>query len=163
MEDKPGLSSESDTGETSESNEITEVEIFPLSSYSKIQLSSRTVESLVNQNPDALFRIVEENQQQQREAQEQAHKLEIMKLQHAQELAVKAEERRISLEDSNKSLIRFGIVSFIALFAGVLWYSAKVEDKNLPSTIFTAAMSAIAGGGVVLAKSKADKEKEEKP
>lgn len=156
----PGL--ETSTSVTLKNDETTEVEVFPLSSYSKIQLSSQTVEALVHENPDALFRIVEENQRQQGEAQEQEHQLEMMRLQHAQELAVKAEERKASLEGSNKSLIRFGMIAFIALFSGVLWYSAKVDDKNLPSTIFTAAMSAMAGGGFVLAKDKAQKEQEEK-
>jgi hypothetical protein len=160
MEDKSTTDLDAVTNETFEARKITEIEVFPLSSSSKIQLSNRTIETLINQNPDALFRIVEENQKQQREAQEQEYRLEELRLQHAQDLAVKAEERKIILARSDKNLVRFAIVSFIALFAGVLWYSARVNDKNLPSTIFTAAMSAIAGGGVVLAKNNKDKENE---
>ena len=151
------------TSTESSNDDITEVEVFPLSSYSKIQLSSQTVDSLVQSNPDALFRIVEENQRQQGVAQQHEYELEKIKLEYKQALSVKAEEAKQISEKSDKNLIRFGIVAFIVLFGGVLLYSVRVNDKNLPSTIFTAAMSAIAGGGVVLAKEKKDKDKKDQP
>ncbi|NEQ96075.1 MAG: hypothetical protein F6K30_05005 [Cyanothece sp. SIO2G6] len=161
MNKKPENIINGESTEKSKATEVKEIEVFPLSSYSKIELSKQTIESLIDKNPDRLFRIVEENQRQQRQAQEQEHREVMLKLQHAQELAIKVEEHKALVERSDKNLIRFGIIAFVTLFAGVLWYSARVNDKNLPSTIFTAAVSAVAGGGLALAKS--NKEEEKKP
>lgn len=145
-------------------SEVTTVDVFPAVDYSKIQLSSQITNALIQKNPETVLEIVQANQRQQREAQEQQHELALLKLKNYQEISLKKEERKIQGERTGNNLIYAGIVSFIAIFSGVLVYSAKVGDRTLPSTIFTAAMSAIAGGGVVLAKgNKSETEVIEEP
>jgi copper oxidase (laccase) domain-containing protein len=137
-----------------------QIEILPWSSPSKFQISPQVTEALIQKNPEALLSLIQNHQMQQREDQQQKYDLNLAKLRCAQELAIKAEERKTQSEKSSYNLICFGVIAFICLFSGVLFYSAKAQDKSLPGTIFTSAMSAVAGGGIVLAKSKGSKKED---
>lgn len=141
--------------------EITTIETFPISAeYTKFQLSSETIDALVSQNPSVVLKLIEENQRQQAISKEQEHEIEKISLQQKYELNLKKEENKLRREKAERNTLHLGIGAFCLIFAGVLFYSAKVDDKSLPGTIFTAALSAVAGGTSVALTQRSDKLKE---
>jgi len=121
-------------------------EIYPVANYQRFELTGREVEELVRTNPEVVLKLIQENQNQQRQKQEQEFSLRKMELEYEHQMKIKKEENKLKNEQQNKNIVRLGIFSFLAIFISALVYSARVNDKNLPNTVITAAISLLAGG-----------------
>jgi hypothetical protein len=146
--------------------DIPAVEVFPLATYhQKYQLTSREVDALVKSNPEVILQLIQENQKQQKQTEEQEFELAKIRLSNEHEIKIKREENKLKSEQQNKNIIRLGIAAFCGIFAGALVYAARVDDKNLPNTIITAAISLLAGGStsvIAFSRKEGGEEKGEK-
>jgi hypothetical protein len=137
----------------SEAIEVPVAEVYSLATYERFQLTNREVEALIKSNPAVILELIQENQRQQAKTQDQSHELEKIKIENEHKIKSKNEEQ-------NSINIRLYIISFCAIFSGVLIYSARVNDKNLPNTVITAVISLLAGGSTTFALSKRNIENE---
>jgi hypothetical protein len=147
----------------SEPIDVPSKEIFPLATYhQKFQLTNHAVEALVENNPEVILQLIQDNQRQQQQSEEQRFELEKMQLKYEHEIKIKKEENKLKSEQQSKNIIRLGIAAFCGIFASALVYAARVDDKNLPNTIITAAISLLAGGSTSVIAFSRREEGEEK-
>ena len=132
------------------------VEAFPLTRYERYSLPREAMDALVTSNPDVIVKLIQEEQTQRREREDHMYQLERMRLENEQNLKLKREENKLKNRQYDSTIIRLGIGAFCGIFIGALVYAARVDDKNLPNTIITAAISLLAGGSTTIAFSKRD-------
>jgi hypothetical protein len=109
----------------------------------------------------AIEKIIELRAQstaQEQNLRQQEIDLANKKLDQSHEIALKQENRLSESARSTRNITKFVIGAITFAFAGSLGLATVMKDSTLADKVFTGAMSALGGSGLVVLSQKKDKE-----
>ncbi len=112
----------------------------------------QAVDALVSSNPEMILQLIQENQSQQGQRQTYEFELKKIELENDYKIKVSRDENKLKNIQRDRGLIAVGMGAFVVIFISSLVYAVRANDRNLPNTLITAAISLLAGGstGVVV-------------